>query len=172
MIFRAVKADIDEDGNGNQRGEAVHQGEVPKTDAAGDAGHDVDRGTQAGEETGDEDDTAAIAVKEGFGLNHPLRGQDFGKPARLAQARPEFPADEVHHPVAAEDAEVSNDQHDMDVFVAQFGDDAGGDEGNVFRQRQSHAAENEGAEDGVIAVIEEKGLQERKGHDEVWRQGN
>ena len=84
MVFRAVVADIDEYRHGEQRGEAVHQGEMPEADAAGNAGHDVNRRAQTRQEAGDEDDAAAVAVKERFGLDHALRGEQFGEPTRLA----------------------------------------------------------------------------------------
>ena len=118
MVFRAVVADIDKKRDGEKGGEAVHQGEAPEADAASDAGHDVYGRAQARQKAGEEDEAAAVAVKEGLGLNHPLWCQQFRKPARLAQMRAKSPATEVHHPVAAEDAEVRNHQHDVDVLLA------------------------------------------------------
>ena len=160
-VFRTIEADIDKNWNGEQRREAVHESELPEADAAGDAGHDVDGRAQAGQETGDEDEAVTVSQKEGLGLQHPLRREQFGEPARFAQVRAEFPADDVHHPIAAKHTEVGDYQHGVHVFFTEGRDDAGGHEGDVFRQGQSHAAENEDAEHGVIAVFEKKALQER-----------
>ena len=50
--------------------------------------------------------------------------------------------------------------------IAQLRDDAGGEESDVFRQGQPHATNDEYTENGVVTVVKEKGLQQRKGHDE------
>jgi len=147
----------------DQRRQAVQQQETQEADPVSGPGGDEHRGAHAGQETGDEHEPVAIAFELALHGGIARRRQQPGDQSPLEDARSVMVAEQEHAGIADQDAGQGHPDHAVRVAVAQAGDDAAGDQGDVLRQRQAEPAQQQRDEHRKIAMLgkkDDQGLQQ------------
>ena len=155
-VGRAVIAQINPNRHGNQRGQPVHHDEAQNRHFAADAGGHENRRAQAGQEAGDKQHPVAVFFKFLLHLCVTFRRHYAGNGAEFKDIVAPDAACGKYQTVAGQHSEHADDHHDVHVGITQARNDASGNQGNVFGNRNAETAGNQYREYGCIPVLEKK----------------